>query len=49
MCHRADRVGYFLMGLGAGLIVSMLLGGWFLPVVLGLGLAALGWFLTGCG
>ncbi len=48
MCHRADKAGFLLMGLGIGLLLSLLFGGWFLRVVLGVGLIALGWFLSEC-
>lgn len=46
MCRRKSCVGWLLMGVGAGLIVSMLLGGWFGRLVLGLGMIVLGWFLS---
>ncbi len=48
MCHRTDKAGCVLIGLGAGLLLSLLFGGWFLCVVLGLGLIALGWCIAGC-
>ncbi|MCI5992661.1 MAG: hypothetical protein MRZ24_01345 [Clostridiales bacterium] len=48
MCHRADKAGCLLIGLGIGILLSLLFCGWFLRVVLGLGLIALGWFLTSC-
>lgn len=48
MCHRADKAGCFFVGLGVGFLLSLLFGGWFLCVVLGFGLIALGWFLISC-
>lgn len=46
MCRRKGCVGWLLVGLGAGLLLSLLFGGWFLRLVLGLGLIVLGWFLS---
>ena len=48
MCHKTGKIGYLVLGIGAGLLLSFLFGGWFLRVVVGAGLMVLGFLLAGC-
>ncbi len=44
----AEKVGCALLALGFGLLLSLLLSGWFVCVVLGVVLIVLGCLLSGC-
>ena len=48
MCPRRDTLGRLLLGLGIGLLLSLILPGVFLRVLVGLALIALGCLLSNC-
>lgn len=48
MNGRNGRTRAVLLGVGIGLILSLLLGSWIVRLLLGIGFAALGIFLCGC-
>lgn len=45
MCVKAEQAGLLLIGLGAGLLLSFVLGGWFLQVLVAVVLIVLGLLL----
>ncbi len=48
MCPRRDTLSRLLLGLGIGLLLSLILPGGFLRVLVGLALIALGCLLSNC-
>lgn len=48
MCHKTSKIGILVLGIGAGLMISFLFGGWFLRVLVALALIALGFLLADC-
>ena len=48
MCHKPSKIGYLVLGVGLGLLVSFLFGGWFLQALIGAVLIVLGILLAGC-
>ena len=48
MCHKASTIGLVVLGIGAGLMLSFLFGGWFLRVLVALALIVLGFLLADC-
>ena len=48
MCPRRENLSRLLLGLGIGLLLSLILPGGFLRVVVGLALIALGYLLSNC-
>ena len=48
MCPRRDTLSRLLLGLGIGLLLSLILPGGFLRVPVGLALIALGCLLSNC-
>ena len=48
MCPRRDDLARLLLGLGIGLLLSLVLPGWFLRLALGLALIAPGGLLLNC-
>ena len=33
MCHKTSKIGFLVLGIGIGLLISFLFGGWFLRVL----------------
>ena len=48
MCHKTSKIGFLVLGIGIGMLLSFLFGGWFLRVFVALALIVLGFLLTGC-
>ncbi len=48
MCRKASKLGLLTLGVGVGLLVSFLFGGWFLRTLVGVVLIVLGFFLADC-
>ena len=48
MCHKTAKLGYLVLGIGIGLLISFLFGGWFLRVLVAAALIVLGFLLTDC-
>ena len=48
MCHKTSKIGCLVLGIGIGLLISFLFGGWFLRVLVAAALIVLGFLLTDC-
>ena len=48
MCHKTSKIGFLALGIGIGLLISFLFGGWFLRVLVAAALSVLGFLLTDC-
>lgn len=48
MCRNTAKIGWLVLGVGIGLLISFLFGGWFLQVLIGAALVVLGAILSGC-
>ena len=42
MCHKTSKIGFLVLGIGIGLLISFLFGGWFLRVLVAAALIVLG-------
>ena len=49
MFSKNQLIGALLIGVGAGLILSVIFGGWFLRILIGAAVAVIGWLLGRCG
>lgn len=48
MCHKTSKIGFLVLGVGIGMMISFLFGGWFLQVLVALALIVLGFLLVDC-
>ena len=48
MCHKTSKIGFLVLGIGIGMLLSFLFGGWFLRVFVAAAMIVLGFLLTGC-
>ena len=48
MCHKTSKIGFLVLGIVLGMLLSFLFGGWFLRVLVAAALIVLGFLLTDC-